>query len=75
MFSVEYDWDEVCITVLDDTGYHSDLKIHAFDDIVYITQYDHRSDTEHKLEINPSMWEDLLTAIHSQEGLFSQIRK
>ena len=70
MFSVEFDWDEVCITVMDDTGVHGDLKIHSFDDIVYITQDDPELDTVQLLEINPDMWEELMTAIHSPEGFF-----
>jgi len=70
MFSVEFDHDEICITVMDDTGEHGDLKIHAFDDIVYLTQDDLELDTTHFLEINTSMWEELITAIHSPEGFF-----
>ena len=70
MFSVEFDWDEVCITVMDDTGVHGDLKIHSFDDIVYITQDDPELDTVQLLEINPAMWEELMTALHSSEGFF-----
>ena len=75
MFSVEFDWDEVCITVMDDTGHHGDLKVHSFDDIVYITQDDLELDCEHILEINPAMWEELLAAIHSPEGFFMRERK
>ena len=70
MYTVEFDHDEVCITVMDDTGVHGDLKINAFDDIVYITQYDLELDFEYVIEINPAMWEELLTAIHSPEGFF-----
>ena len=75
MFSVEFDHDEVCITVMDDTGVHGDLKIHAFDDIVYLTQYDHDLDIDNVLEINPDQWEELIAAIHSPEGFFMRERK
>lgn len=75
MFSVEMDWDEVCITVMDDTGHHGDLKVHAFDDIVYITQWDPETEQQHILEVNPDMWEELITAIHSPEGFFMRNRK
>lgn len=75
MFTVEFDHDEVCITVMDDSGHHGDLKVHAFDDIVYITQYDPDTDSDTILEINPEMWEELLTAIHSPEGFFARKRK
>jgi hypothetical protein len=75
MFSVEFDHDEICITVMDDTGVHGDLKIHAFDDIVYLTQYDPDLDLDHILEINPDQWEELIAAIHSPEGFFMRERK
>ena len=75
MFLVEFDHDEVCITVMDDTGVHGDLKIHAFDDIVYLTQYDQDLDIDNVLEINPDQWEELIAAIHSPEGFFMRERK
>ena len=75
MFSVEFDHDEVCITVMDDTGEHGDLKVHAFDDIVFIAQWDPETETQSVLEINPKMWEELITAIHSPEGFFMRTKK
>jgi len=74
MYSVEFDHDEVCITVIDDTGVHGDLRVHAFDDLVYLTQYDPELNQEYILEINPDMWEQLIMAIHSPEGVFQRMR-
>jgi len=74
MFSVECDQDEVCITVIDDSGIHGDLKVHAFDDLVYITQWDPDTEKQHILEINPEQWEELMLAIHSPEGFFMRER-
>ena len=75
MFSVEFDHDEVCITIMDDTGVHGDLKVHAFDDLVYIRQWDPEQEVDQVLEINPDMWEELIAAIHSPEGFFMRTRK
>lgn len=75
MFSVEFDHDEVCITIMDDTGKNGDLKVHAFDDVVYIAQWDPETETHSILEINPEMWEELITAIHSPEGFFMRTKK
>ena len=75
MYTVEFDHDEVCITVMDDTGVHGDLKIRSYEDIVYITQDDEELDVEFILEINPKMWEDLIAAIHSPEGFFMRKRR
>jgi hypothetical protein len=74
MYTVEFDHDEICITVMDDTGVHGDLKVYAFDDLVYIAQDDPELDTQHILEINPDMWEELIAAINSPEGFFKRVK-
>lgn len=70
MFTVEFDHDDIEITVLDDHGHHSDLKIHAFDDIVYIRQYRDDVHAHQTIVISPQMWEELIAAIQSPEGAF-----
>lgn len=70
MYTVEFDHDAVEITVIDDTGFHEDLKIDAFDDIVYITQWDDVTDKATVIAINVQMWEELIAAISSPEGAF-----
>jgi hypothetical protein len=70
MFSVEYDHDEITITIVDDTGFHSDLKIHAFDDVVYLSQWDPDTDSDLLIMISPDMWEQLLLSIESTEGVY-----
>ena len=70
MYTVEFDHDVVEITVIDDTGFHKDLKIDAFDDIVYITQRDDITDKATIIAINIQMWEELIEAIKSPEGAF-----
>jgi hypothetical protein len=70
MFTVEFDHDDVEITVIDDFGYHEDLKIDAFDDIVYITQWDDQTGLPNTITISPAMWEELIAAINSSEGAF-----
>ncbi len=74
MYTVEFDHDEICITVMDDTGTHGDVKVRSYDDIVYITQDDEELDVEFVLEMNPQMWEELITAIHSPEGFFKRVK-
>ena len=74
MFSVEFDHDEICITVMDDSGNHSDLIVNSFDDLVYIRQFDEETNTDNIIEISPEMWEELITSIHSQEGFYKRVR-
>ena len=73
MYSVEFDHDEICITVMDDTGIHGDIKVRSYDDVVYITQDDEDLDCEFVLEMNPAMWEELISAIQSPEGFFKRV--
>jgi hypothetical protein len=73
MYTVEFDHDEICITVMDDTGVHGDIKVRSYDDTVYITQDDEDLDVEFVLEMNPAMWEELIAAIQSPEGAFRRV--
>lgn len=40
MFTIEMDWDETTITVLDPDDEHEDLEVAIFDDIIYMRQWD-----------------------------------
>ena len=70
MYTVEFDHDDIEITVIDDTGFYEDLKIDAFDDIVYIRQWNEEKDRFNTVAISTQMWEELIAAIQSPEGAF-----
>lgn len=70
MYTVEFEHDETCITILDDYGYNEDLIINAFSDIVYIRQYDETTDRIKTIAISPKMWEELINAMASPEGAY-----
>lgn len=70
MFTVEYDFDNVEIIVLDDTDHHEDLKIDSYDDIVYIRQWDEDKNDYVTISINPQMWEELMEAMNKGEGSY-----
>ena len=75
MFSVEFDHDEVCITVMDERGNYEDVIVNSFDDIVYIRQYNEELDKVTCIAISPDMWEELIAAIQSPEGLFKRVKE
>ena len=75
MFTNEFDHDLTTITIMDETGEVGDLIIDAFDDIVYIRQYDEELEMDTILEITPAMFDDLINAIHSTEGSFRTFNK
>lgn len=70
MFTVEFDHDDIEITVIDDKGNYEDLKINAFDDIVYIRQWNEDLNRFSSISISSQMWEELISAISSPEGAF-----
>ena len=74
MYTVEFDHDKVAITIIDDSGKHSDLQVNSHDNIVYIKQYNPNTDSEVWISISPEMWEELITAIDSPEGAFRHVR-
>jgi|TARA_B100001094_G_C17816305_1_gene616280 hypothetical protein len=75
MFTNEFDHDLTTITVMDETGENSDLIIDAYDDVVYIHQYDEDYEIDTIIEITPDMFNDLINAIHSTEGSFRTFNK
>lgn len=75
MFSVEMDHDEIEITVMDDYGHNEDLKVNLFDDVIYIRQYNEVTDRDELIQISPEMWDELVAAIHSPEGVFRTVKK
>ena len=70
MFTVEFDHDNIEITVLDDTDGYEDLKVDAFDDIVYIRQWNEDLGEFNVVVISPKMWEELIAAVQGPEGSF-----
>jgi len=67
------DHDEIEITILDDAGNNEDVKVHLFDDIVYIRQvYD---DKVEAIQMSPDMWDELVAAINSPEGAYLTVKK
>jgi len=75
MFSVEFDHDEVLITIVDDTNDCEDVIVNSFDDIVYIRQWDEDINRMQSIAMTPKMWEELMTSIHSSEGVYISNRK
>ena len=72
MFTVEMDHDEIEINILDDAGNNDDIKVHIFDDIVYIRQIDEHNKVE-SIQMSPSMWDELVAAINSSEGAYRTV--
>jgi len=70
IFTVEFDHDEVCITLVDEESNHEDMVVNAFDDIVFLRQWNEELNRFEVISISPSQWEELITSMDSPEGSF-----
>jgi len=70
MFSVEHEFDNTAITVLDDSGEQEDVAVILFDDVVYIRQYVEDTDLASVVTLTPKMFAELIEAYNRGEGSF-----
>jgi hypothetical protein len=70
MFTVEMDFDEVEITILDDGGRFEDVKVFSYDDVIYIRQFSEKKNRWDLIQMSPEMYAELMTAWQSPEGSF-----
>jgi len=70
MFTVEMDFDEIEITVLDDSGGKEDVKVFSYDEIVYIRQWNEKQRKYDLIVLTPEMYVELMTAYRKPEGAY-----
>ena len=70
MFTVEMDWDETAITILDQTGEHEDLQFLIYDDIVYIRQWDEDYGRHIMIAMSPEMFDEMSEAVRMPVGAY-----
>ena len=70
MFTIEMDWDETALTILDSTGSHEDVQFLIYDDIVYIRQWDQDGNCFSLIEMSPEQFNEMNAAIHLPEGAY-----
>jgi hypothetical protein len=70
MFTVEMDFDEVAITILDDTGQYEDVQFFIYDDIVYIRQYFEQVEAFSVIAMTPEMFEEFRKSFDKPEGAY-----
>lgn len=71
-FSVEHNFDETVITLMDDAAELEDVKIYFTDDGVDLLQVVHMENLEvfNGITLSHEMLQDLLVAYQSPEGLY-----
>lgn len=70
MFTIEMDWDETCITVLDDTGKQDDVQVIMYEDICYIRQWDQDVGRHDIIALTPKQLEEIQQAWKLPEGAY-----
>jgi hypothetical protein len=55
MFTIEMDWDETSIRILDTKGNYGDLEVIIYDDITYMRQFDNDSERYSMIVVSPEM--------------------
>jgi hypothetical protein len=70
MFTVEMDWDELSIRILDQTGEHEDVEFIVYDDIVYIRQWNEILEKHTLITMSPIMFDELTASMDLPEGSY-----
>lgn len=70
MFTIEMDWDETAITILDPDGEYEDLQVIAYDDIVYMRQWDEDIQRFILMSFSPKMFLSLMQSFKLPVGAY-----
>jgi len=70
MFTVEMDWDETSITVLDQTGENEDVQFLIYDDIAYIRQFDNDTNRFSVITMSPDQIGEIIASMNLPEGAY-----
>mgnify|MGYP003626725906 FL=1 len=71
MFTIEMDWDETAITILDPKANFEDLQVIMYDDIVYIRQWENNIDGHNYIAVSPGMMLALQAAFKLPVGAYN----
>ena len=70
MFTIEMDFDEVLITLLDPEGKEEDVAVMIFDDIVYLRQWSEDLNKFSVIPMTPAQFQQLQHAFQLPEGAY-----
>jgi hypothetical protein len=70
MITVEFDDDETCITILDNTGELEDVSALLFDNYCHIRQWNEKLNRFDVITLKPEMYLKLMKAWNLPEGAY-----
>lgn len=70
MITVEFEDDETCITVIDDTGELEDVQALLYDDYCHIRQWNEKNSMFDVITLKPEMYLKLMKAWNLPQGAY-----
>jgi len=70
VFTIEMDFDETAITVLDDSGKFEDVQYVLYDDYVFIRQWDEKANKFNVIAMTPEMFGEFVASLKLPEGAY-----
>lgn len=70
MFTVEHEYDDSVITIMDNKNTQHEIKAFFNDTSVLLVQYNDDENYSEAIELSIEMWEELLIAYQSPEGAY-----
>jgi len=70
MFTVEEEFDESIVTVMDNNGQYEDIIMYYSENGVYIVQYNEQVDSDTIIELSTEMWETMIEAYNRTKGTY-----
>ena len=70
MFTVEEEFDESIVTILDNNGQYEDITMYFSENGVYIVQYNEKTDSDSIIELSTEMWETMIEAYNRINGTY-----
>ena len=70
MFTVEEEFDESIVTILDVNGQYEDIIMYYCENGIYITQYNEQTDKDTIIELTTEMWETMIESYNRTNGTY-----
>ena len=74
MITVEFDLDETCITIMDNTGELEDVSALLYDDYCHIRQWNEKLNRFDVVTFKPEMYLKLMKAWNLSEGTYDIVQ-
>ena len=74
MITVEFDLDETCITIMDNTGELEDVSALLYDDYCHIRQWNEKTHRFDVVTFKPEMYLKLMKAWNLSEGTYDIVQ-